>query len=138
MTRIGFKPTLIAGLLFIAAGLLWFSQVSPGGSYVGDVLFPSHARRDRPGLRLRVGHDRGGDRHEAQDEAGLASGLINTSQQVGGALGLAITATVANATTSDVFAAGERNQAVALTQGFQDAFLVCAGLALLGASWRPR
>ena len=42
MTRIGFKTTLIGGMLFIAAGLLWFSQVSaPGGTYLGDVLFPS-------------------------------------------------------------------------------------------------
>ena len=42
VTRIGFKPTLITGLLLITAGLLWFSQVSaPGGSYLGDVLFPS-------------------------------------------------------------------------------------------------
>ena len=52
---------------------------------------------------------------------------------MGGALGLAITATVAIATTNDAFASGERNPAVALTEGFQDAFLACAGLALLGA-----
>jgi len=66
-------------------------------------------------------------------EAGLASGLLNTTQQVGGALGLAIAATVANSTTRDAFAGGERNPAVALTEGFQDAFLVCAGFAILGA-----
>ena len=41
MTRIGFKPVLITGMLFIAAGLIWFGQVSVGGSYLGDVLFPS-------------------------------------------------------------------------------------------------
>ena len=41
VTRVGFKPTLIAGLLFVAAGLVWFGQVSPGGGYVSDVLFPS-------------------------------------------------------------------------------------------------
>ena len=52
---------------------------------------------------------------------------------MGGALGLAITATVANSTTRDAFASGERVRMVALTEGFQDAFLVCAGLALLGA-----
>src|SRR4029077_1570673 len=41
VTRIGFKRTLITGLVFITGGLLWFSQVSPGGSYLGDILFPS-------------------------------------------------------------------------------------------------
>ena len=67
------------------------------------------------------------------DEAGLASGLINTSQQVGGALGLAVLAAVATATTNDAIASGERNPLVSLTDGFQDAFLVGAGMALLGA-----
>ena len=67
------------------------------------------------------------------DEAGLASGLINTSQQVGGALGLAIAATVANSTTADAFASGEANRLIALNEGFQDAFLVCAGFGILGA-----
>jgi MFS family permease len=67
------------------------------------------------------------------DEAGLASGLINTSQQVGGALGLAILAAIANSHTADVIAGGEHNRAVALTEGFQTAFLVGAGFALAGA-----
>jgi hypothetical protein len=66
-------------------------------------------------------------------EAGLASGLLNTSQQIGAALGLAILASVANSTTSDAVAGGERNPLVALTEGFQDAFLVGAGIALTGA-----
>jgi len=133
VTRIGFKPTLIAGMLLVSVGLLWFSRVSaPDGSYVGDVLFPS--------MIVAVGLGFGfvtttiaamtGTR---PNEAGLASGLINTSQQVGGALGLAIAATVANSTTSDVFASGETNRLVALNEGFQDAFLVCAGFGILGA-----
>jgi MFS family permease len=66
-------------------------------------------------------------------EAGLASGLINTSQQVGGALGLAILATVANSRTQSLFHAGEHNPAVALTKGFDRAFLIGAGFAVVGA-----
>src|SRR5690606_24651529 len=95
VTKVGFKPPLIGGMLLISAGLLWFSRVSaPGGSYVGDVLFPSMIVAVGLGLAFvpvtiaAVTGTRPG-------EAGLASGLINTSQQVGGALGLAIAATVA-------------------------------------------
>ncbi len=133
VTRIGFKPTLVAGMLFIAAGLIWFSYVSaPGGGYVSDVLFPSLLAAIGLGFAF-VPSTIAAVTGTRPDEAGLASGLINTSQQVGGALGLAVLATIANGRTDDVFAAGERNQAVALTEGFQDAFLAGAGIALLGA-----
>ncbi|HEX4187765.1 MAG TPA: hypothetical protein VHY83_07710 [Solirubrobacteraceae bacterium] len=69
----------------------------------------------------------------AVTEAGLASGLVNTAQQVGGALGLAILATVANSRTKDVLHAGGHDLAFALTKGFERAFLVGAGFALIGA-----
>jgi MFS family permease len=133
VTRIGFKPTLIAGMLLIAGGLVWFAQVSaPGGTYVGDILFPSLLAAVGLGLAF-VPTTIAAVTGTSPGEAGLASGLINTSQQVGGALGLAILATVATGRTDDVIASGEHNPAVALTQGFQDAFLVGAGMALLGA-----
>jgi EmrB/QacA subfamily drug resistance transporter len=132
VTRVGFKPTLIAGMVLIAIGLLWFAQVSPGGSYLGDVLFPSMIVAVGLGFSF-VPVTIAAVTGTRPDEAGLASGLINTSQQVGGALGLAIAATVANSTTADVFASGEGDRLVALTDGFQDAFLVCAGFAILGA-----
>ena len=69
---------------------------------------------------------------QAASEAGLASGLINTSQQVGGALGLAILATIANSRTQDVLHAGTHSATVALTKGFDRAFLIGAGFAFRG------
>jgi EmrB/QacA subfamily drug resistance transporter len=127
VTKIGFKPVLAAGMLFIAAGLVWFSQVSVGGGYASDVLGPSLLAAIGLGLAFvpdTIAAVSGVEEHEA----GLASGLINTSQQVGGALGLAVLATIANSVTND--AAGPVPDA--LTDGFQAAFLGGAGFALLG------
>ena len=132
VTRVGFKPTLIAGLVLIAAGLVWFGQVSPNGTYVGDVLFPSLLAAVGLGFAF-VPVTIAAVTGTRPDEAGLASGLINTSQQVGGALGLAVLAAVASGSTDDAVVGGERNPAVALTEGFQDAFLVGAGLSILAA-----
>ncbi|MDQ6835541.1 MAG: MFS transporter, partial [Actinomycetota bacterium] len=87
VTRVGFKPPLIAGMLSVAAGLLWFSQVpATGGSFAVDVLGPSLLAAVGLGLAfvpVTIAAVTGTEPHEA----GLASGLINTSQQVGGALG---------------------------------------------------
>ena len=131
MTRFGFKPVLIAGLVVTAGGLVWFSQVSADGSYVSDILFPSLLAAVGLGLAfvsMTVAAVSGVEGHEA----GLASGLINTSQQIGGALGLAILATIANGRTEDAAAAGNPRK-VALTEGFQAAFTVGAGIAIVGA-----
>src|SRR3954454_13859632 len=101
VTRIGFKPTLITGMVLITAALLWFSQVSaPGGSYLSDVLFPSLLAAVGLGFAF-VSVTIGAVAGTTDENAGLASGLINTSQQVGGALGLAILAAVANASTDN-------------------------------------
>jgi predicted MFS family arabinose efflux permease len=126
-TRFGFKPVFVAGLLLVAAGLLWFSRVSPGGTFAGDVLFPSLLAAVGLGFAF-VSMTIGSVAGVSGQEAGLASGLINTSQQVGGALGLAILAAVATHTTGDAV-----RDPVALTAGFSDAFLVGAGFAVLGA-----
>jgi EmrB/QacA subfamily drug resistance transporter len=131
VTRFGFKPVLVTGLIITAGALAWFSQVSPDGSYVSDILFPSLLAAVGLGLAfvsMTVAAVSGVEGHEA----GLASGLINTSQQIGGALGLAILATVANGRTDDAAAAGSSAK-VALTEGFQSAFTVGAGIAILGA-----
>ena len=132
VTRIGFKPTLLMGLGFVAAGLLWFSGVSaPGGSYLTDVLGPSCLAAVGLGLSF-VSVTIASVTGTEPDEAGLASGMINTSQQVGGALGLAILATVANSRTLGLLHHGTRSN-VALADGFDRAFLFGTGFALLGA-----
>jgi len=135
VTRIGFKPTLIAGLVLTAGGLIWFSQVSPGGEYVSDILPASLLAAFGLGLAF-VSMTVAAVSDVSGRDAGLASGLINTSQQIGGALGLAILATIANSRTEDVMkTAGGDPQALptALTEGFQDAFMVGAGFAIVGA-----
>jgi EmrB/QacA subfamily drug resistance transporter len=131
-TRIGFKPVLTAGMLMLAGGLVWFSQVNAGGSYLGDVLFPSLVVGFGLGLAF-VSVTIAAVMGTKPGEAGLASGLINTSQQVGGALGLAILSAIATARTNHVIAGGGHSSGFALTAGFQTAFLVGAGFALLAA-----
>ena len=131
-TRIGFKPVLITGMLMLTAGLVWFSQVNAGGSYLGDVLFPSLVVGFGLGLAF-VSVTIAAVMGTKPEEAGLASGLINTSQQVGGALGLAILSAIATARTNHVIAGGGHSQGFALTAGFQTAFLVGAAFALLAA-----
>ena len=134
VTRLGFKPVLIAGLGFIAAGLIWFSQVSVGGSYVADVLPAIAARGGRPRVRLRAGHDRGGGRG-----AGTRGGAGERPHQH-------LPAGGRRARPGDpghdrqlahrrpVHAAGGNPAAMtnALNEGFQSAFLAGAGFALLG------
>lgn len=135
VTRFGFKPTLVSGLVLTAVGLVWFSRVSPDGSYVADVLFPSLVAAVGLGLAF-VSMTVAAVSGLEPDEAGLASGMINTSQQIGGALGLAILATIANGRTDDAMTtAGGDPSALpaALTDGFQAAFAVGAGFAILGA-----
>jgi EmrB/QacA subfamily drug resistance transporter len=129
VTRLGVKPILTIGMLMLTFGLLYFTQVSPDGSYVADLL---------PGF-LMIGIGMGFSfvpisiaalAGVAGPEAGLASGLINTSQQIGGALGLAILVTVATTRTENL-ANGAQPSADALTSGFQYAFWVAVAFALV-------
>jgi EmrB/QacA subfamily drug resistance transporter len=133
VTRVGFKPPLIAGMLLIAGGLLWFSQVpGTGGSFAADVLGPSLLAAVGLGFAfvpVTIAAVTGTKPHEA----GLASGLINTSEQVGGALGLAILATIANSRTQSLLQAGVHSTGLVLTKGYDRAFLVGAGFAIVGA-----
>ena len=130
VTKIGFKPILATGMVLIAGGLVWFSQISADGSFLADVLGPSLVAAVGLGFAF-VPQTIAAMSGVADREAGLASGLINTSQQVGGALGLAVLSSVAFSTIGDLAATGETGPA-ALTEGYADAFLVGAGIAALG------
>src|ERR671934_114855 len=116
VTRIGVKPVLAIGMVALTSGLAYFTQVSVGGSYAGDLL---------PGfLLIAVGLgfsfvpiSIAALAGVEAAEAGLASGLINTSQQIGGALGIAALSAIATSTTGDQLASGTRLP-FALTDGF--------------------
>jgi EmrB/QacA subfamily drug resistance transporter len=130
VTRVGVKPVLVIGMAAITAGLLFFTQVSVEGSYLRDLL---------PGfliLGVGIGFSFVPISIAAlagvkPAEAGLASGLINTSQQIGGALGIAALSTIATTHTQDSVRSGAALP-VALVDGFQDAFLAGAIVAALG------
>jgi EmrB/QacA subfamily drug resistance transporter len=126
--RIGTKPVVVLGTVISAAGLYWLSQVSIDSTYVSDIL---------PGL-LTVSIGMGGvftglttaaNSGVDQNKAGLAAGLLNTGQQLGAALGLAILSAVATAQTKSVLRAGD-GLAQAATHGYQRALLVGAFIVL--------
>jgi EmrB/QacA subfamily drug resistance transporter len=125
VTKVGYKPVLAAGLLLIVAGLLWFSRVSVGGGFTTDILGPSLLAAAGLGFAF-VTTTIAAVSGVEESEAGLASGLINTSQQIGGALGLAVLSSVATSYTVDVANLQD------LTEGFRAAFLGGAGFAFVG------
>ena len=130
VNRVGVKPALIVGMSLLTLGLLYFTQVSVDGSYWAD-LFPGF-------LILGVGIPfafvpitiaaLAGTKPE---EAGLASGLINTSQQIGGAVGIAVLSTIAVTTTDNATGQGTALP-TALTHGFVNAFWAGAAIAFVG------
>ena len=131
VTRFGFKPILAAGMLLIALGLVWFSRVSVGGGFISDILGPSVLAAIGLGFGFVTSTIAAVSGVEEQEQ-GLASGLINTSQQIGGALGLAVLSTIATSRTDDLLAGGASSPHAALTEGFQSAFLGGAVIAALG------
>jgi len=130
VTTLGYKTVLAAGLLFIVAGLLWFSRVSVGGGFTTDILGPSLLAAIGLGFSF-VTTTIAAVSGVEEAESGLASGLINTSQQVGGALGLAVLSSLATTHTEDLLGSGSGLKH-ALTEGFQAAFLGGAAIAALG------
>jgi EmrB/QacA subfamily drug resistance transporter len=126
--RIGTRPVVVLGIVISAGGLYWLSRIPVDGSYLADIL---------PGL-LIVSIGMGGvftglttaaNAGIDQDKAGLAAGLLNTGQQLGAALGLAILSAVATAQTKSVLSAGD-GLAQAATDGYQRVLLVGAFIVL--------
>jgi MFS family permease len=133
VTRTGPRPVGVAGMVLMGVGCLLLSQVSAGGSYLGDlflglVLF---------GLGLGAGPTAGAIAvftGVGEEESGLASGVNTAAFQIGGALGVAICSTAAVPHTADVLraSAGRAEALVALTEGFRFGFMAAAGFAVLG------
>ena len=137
LTRLGAPRALTLGLVVLAAGLVWLAFAPSTADFLVHLLGPSIAIGAGLGVAfiastsLAVDGVQGG-------EAGLAGGLVNTSQQIGGALGLAVLATVA-ASRTDVLLQSGSSSAEAMTGGFSLLFfgaaaisLVAAGVAMLG------
>jgi EmrB/QacA subfamily drug resistance transporter len=127
--RFGARATLLAGLVLLVAALGLFARAPLDAGYVVDllpsmVLFGIGAGLAFPALTTLAMSG------ATQSEAGLASGLINTSLQVGGAVGLAVLATLSATRTDGLLADGE-STAEALTGGYRFAFVVAAGLVVV-------
>ncbi|MGZ4400046.1 MAG: DHA2 family efflux MFS transporter permease subunit [Gaiellaceae bacterium] len=134
-TRFGVRRVLTAGLLASAAALALYARMPAHGHYFWDV-FPAYALGGF-GLALAfVPVTIAGLTGVQPEDAGVASGLINTGRQIGGAIGLAAAATIATTTTSRYLTTHASSADLAqkgLTHGFQAAFAVLGVLALLGA-----
>jgi EmrB/QacA subfamily drug resistance transporter len=132
--RVGFRPVATVGMALIGASSLLLTQISVDGSYFDDIFFALLVIGPGIGLTF-VTASIAALAGVAERESGLASGLSNTAFQIGAAVGVAIVSTVAVTRTDDFIAeSGSGNMPLALTEGFQSAFLACAILAGIGAA----
>jgi EmrB/QacA subfamily drug resistance transporter len=132
--RVGFRPVAAVGMALMGTGSLLLTQVSVDGSYFGDIFFALLVFGPGIGLAF-VTATVAALAGVAEEESGLASGLSNTAFQMGAAIGTAVVATVAVSRTDDYLAANAgASQLVALTEGFQSAFLATTVLAGIGAA----
>jgi EmrB/QacA subfamily drug resistance transporter len=134
--RIGVRAQVVIGLGVAALGLALLTRITPGGTYVGELLPGLVVMSIGMGLTF-VPLTLIATTNVVPDDAGLASGLFNTAQQVGGSLGLAILSTVAASRTSDLLGGGARPSgaavAGALVDGYTRAFSIAAVLVAAGA-----
>jgi MFS family permease len=132
--RMGPKPVLLSGLTLFTVGVAWLSRIPVRGSYVANLLGPDVIIGLGLGLTF-VSITIASTLGVSNDRAGLAGGLINTTQQMGGAIGLAVITTVAAGHTSVV------QSAATVDGGFRAGLLVAAGIgavATIAAMWFPR
>jgi EmrB/QacA subfamily drug resistance transporter len=123
--RLGTKPLIVSGAAIVAGGLYWLSRIPLDGSYVADIL-PGLLVISLGGGGVFVGATTAANAGVGEDKAGLAAGLLNTGQQLGTALGLAILSAVATEHTNSLLRSGHDTLAQAATHGY--------GLALLGGA----
>jgi EmrB/QacA subfamily drug resistance transporter len=123
VTRAGVKPIMAVGLALMAAGMVWYTQISAGGSYTSDLL-PGYLFVGVGIAFAFVPVTIAALAGVAEREAGLASGLINTTQQIGGGIGVALASTVF---TSHI--GSGRATLQTLTEGYALAFWVMVGFA---------
>jgi EmrB/QacA subfamily drug resistance transporter len=129
VARFSARAVITAGMLLASLGIALLSGVAPGGSYLANVFPGALLSAIGMGLSL-VPATIVAMQGLAGSESGVGSGLLNTSRLMGGALGLAVLSTIADAQTRG---AAARGAAKALTSGFDVAFMVGAGFSLLGA-----
>jgi MFS family permease len=127
VTRFGPRPVLTVGLALITGGMLWYTQIPTHGSF-WSALLPGYLLVGVGMAFAFIPMSIAALAGVAPNEAGLASGLINTSQQIGGALGVAIASTVAFTHTGTLLSTGH-SPAVAQTSGFSLGFWVIAGIS---------
>jgi EmrB/QacA subfamily drug resistance transporter len=133
VTRAGPRRPLVAGLAIAAVGIWLLSRLPAEATYTADLLAALIVSGTGIGLAF-VTMSIGALEGVEERDSGLASGLVNTTQQIGGALGVAVLSTVAVSRTEDVLAGHPMvPPAAALTEGFRDALLVGAGFAAGGA-----
>ena len=131
LARVGTRPVIVVGALVTGAGIFWVSHIPVHGSY-GDDLLPALIVIGLGVTPVFVGVTTAGNAGVPADKAGLAASLLNASQQLGGALGLAIFEAVATSRTNHLIATGATHT-YALTAGFQRALLI-GSLFLLAAA----
>lgn len=132
VTKLGPRPVMSAGLVILAAALYWYTRIPVGGHYWPDLL-PAYLvfalGMAFTFIPVSIAALAGVEPHEA----GLASGLLNTTQQIGGAIGVAVATTIFTTQGKQLLKTGH-SPAEAFTSGYQHAFWVLVGLALAGAA----